>query len=447
MRLRSLLLESEAAEQAKQLGLERKPGFGNYGPKGQDVITHQSRDGKLVAVQAQQVKEKPAKKTSSGGAKTPTKTPKTSAAPKPKKSTPSPSPKPPVPQKKRQEAEVRRARADTKGGPRKLGNILDVVKPPKIVEEAPTVFETAWSPKEVTVATGELFGVDLSQTFMYDDNKIKVGEDFREKEESALAGEQDRVYGAFNSVSRAIWLHPKLRTHYAASLKTEPEKWTPWMYQAHTTIVHEAIHASSPRLREKHNVRMAASTGGEVSIGPLLMLPEDTLGLEEGLTEFLARQISEKVYEDKGVPPDVIKDKNFSSYKHYVEGIRLMSLYGGLDPLDVFHNTDSMEELREVGQKAQDKMLSDLLQRELGVTEEEFTEFLDELHYMERRDEPSYDVIPTSHGDVYIPRPKLLSILDGYFQATLMRYVELARNGNQEELPTSITDSLLDALE
>lgn len=47
----ALELESQAGEEAKRQGLERKPGFGNYGPPGKDLVTHTSRGGKLVAKQ------------------------------------------------------------------------------------------------------------------------------------------------------------------------------------------------------------------------------------------------------------------------------------------------------------------------------------------------------------------------------------------------------------
>lgn len=56
--LADLLTEkkSQAAQDAEKLGLERKPGFGNYGPKGQDVVTHRSVQGKLVGVKDEPVK-------------------------------------------------------------------------------------------------------------------------------------------------------------------------------------------------------------------------------------------------------------------------------------------------------------------------------------------------------------------------------------------------------
>jgi hypothetical protein len=40
--------ESKASEEAKRLGLEKKPGFGTYGPPGKPDITHLSRGDKLV---------------------------------------------------------------------------------------------------------------------------------------------------------------------------------------------------------------------------------------------------------------------------------------------------------------------------------------------------------------------------------------------------------------
>lgn len=45
-----LNVESAAGEEAKRIGLERKPGFGNYGPPGKDLITHVSRGGKLEPI-------------------------------------------------------------------------------------------------------------------------------------------------------------------------------------------------------------------------------------------------------------------------------------------------------------------------------------------------------------------------------------------------------------
>lgn len=45
-----LNVESTAGEEAKRIGLERKPGFGNYGPPGKDLVTHVSRGGKLEPI-------------------------------------------------------------------------------------------------------------------------------------------------------------------------------------------------------------------------------------------------------------------------------------------------------------------------------------------------------------------------------------------------------------
>lgn len=46
--------KSKAAQDAERLGLERKPGFGLYGPPGKDMVTYHIVDGELVPVQQDQ---------------------------------------------------------------------------------------------------------------------------------------------------------------------------------------------------------------------------------------------------------------------------------------------------------------------------------------------------------------------------------------------------------
>ena len=54
--LRNILTEkkSQAAQEAERLGLEKKPGFGVYGPRDKNIVTHRSVKGKLVAVGGEQ---------------------------------------------------------------------------------------------------------------------------------------------------------------------------------------------------------------------------------------------------------------------------------------------------------------------------------------------------------------------------------------------------------
>lgn len=61
-----LELESQASDDAKRQGLERKPGFGNYGPPGKDLVTHVSRGGKLEPI-GEPKKTTTAKATSPAG--------------------------------------------------------------------------------------------------------------------------------------------------------------------------------------------------------------------------------------------------------------------------------------------------------------------------------------------------------------------------------------------
>lgn len=463
MKFRDILLETEAAAQAKQLGLEKKPGWGNYGPVGQDVITHQSRDGRLIKVQTRKVGDDTDKETSTpstGGKKRKSssqvtdrpasqtrkepkkpKKPKTQAVP--------PSPKPPVSKKVADAAEERKERAESNGGARKLGSIIDVPPQQKLIEDAPQYFEDAWSAKEVTLAVGQLFGSDLSDTYVYDTEGEKVGKDFSEKESRAAKGGEKNAYGAFNSVSRNIWLNPKLRPFYKESLTLPPEEWTMWHYQAHVTMVHESIHASSPRLTQDKNVvlRPDKDAPNEYIISPLVMQLADTFTMEEGLTEYLARQVSERVYSDKGVRDEVLKDRQVSSYRIYVEGVRLMATYGGLDPVKTFQTATDVKSFRKAGQDAEDKLLSDLMKRELGVSDEKFDTFLAEIHLMENRDKVGYSkhTAPNGTPGYELTYYKSLAVMTGYFQALLTRYVELARAGNYTEIPDDVTEELLDA--
>lgn len=51
--------QSMSAQLAHARGLEKKPGFGNYGPKGSSIITHRSMGGKLKRVHLHRLGKKP----------------------------------------------------------------------------------------------------------------------------------------------------------------------------------------------------------------------------------------------------------------------------------------------------------------------------------------------------------------------------------------------------
>jgi hypothetical protein len=53
MRLISIILESDAAEEAKRMGLVKKPGVGLYGPP-DGPVSHMSRQGKLIPIKTSQ---------------------------------------------------------------------------------------------------------------------------------------------------------------------------------------------------------------------------------------------------------------------------------------------------------------------------------------------------------------------------------------------------------
>jgi hypothetical protein len=61
--METLKNESKASEEAKRLGLEKKPGFGAYGPPGKPDITHLSRGDKLVPTNSPQGNQVPSKPT------------------------------------------------------------------------------------------------------------------------------------------------------------------------------------------------------------------------------------------------------------------------------------------------------------------------------------------------------------------------------------------------
>lgn len=51
--------QTTSAKYAEARGLEKKPGFGNYGPKGTNIITHRSMGGKLKRVHLHRLGKKP----------------------------------------------------------------------------------------------------------------------------------------------------------------------------------------------------------------------------------------------------------------------------------------------------------------------------------------------------------------------------------------------------
>lgn len=51
--------QAMTAKMAKGKGLERKGGYGNYGPVGQDIVTHRAMDGEIKNVPLHQVGYEP----------------------------------------------------------------------------------------------------------------------------------------------------------------------------------------------------------------------------------------------------------------------------------------------------------------------------------------------------------------------------------------------------
>lgn len=465
MNYRDILLEGTAAEDADRMGLERKPGFGNYGPPGSDDVTHRSRGGKLVPVadtKGQGVGRGAGKAKPSG--KEPDRrpepsrprptppvspsTPKKQASPKRVAPMPNP-PQRPSSAKVQTTAAERKGRADAAGGARKLGALLDVIPKMGFEETAKGIYKDGMSGLQYKNKIQEMLGTSPESYAVYD--TVRPGPEYQNSEMMANLRGESWGLGEFRSTERTIWLHPLYRADRIASLTTPRSEWTFRMTIANHVLSHECVHSCSPRLREALVTRNQVQSDGTIrrTRGNLVMQSPDTFAMEEGLTEFIARSITNNAFTKNGVDPEHMKSPDAKAYQPWVRAVKWMTLYGGLDPLATFKNVSDVDEFRSTFQTSEDVALRDLFERELGMDAQELATMMDSIHTYERRSHPDITQKrdPFWGNTVDVKTQKHLAIANELFQKELTKLLKVARDGRYEDLPLDLVNTLLQPLQ
>jgi hypothetical protein len=187
----NLLLEESPSQMAARLGLERKPGFGNYGPKGSDAITHRSRGGKLLAV---------SDTTTSGDS------------------------------------------------PAQQTSPVDDSLGEYIADFTAKAFggKTGITPSSLVEATSVLFGNSKPI------KKIGTFEEITDRR-TAVEFTMGGCMGVYNTFTHTIGLPPASLRRFAHLAKTPVSEWERVDAELVNTMVHESIHAACPRLNGTMN--------------------------------------------------------------------------------------------------------------------------------------------------------------------------------------------------
>lgn len=420
IRLTDLVLESTPAEEAERMGLERKPGFGNYGPVGKDEVTHRSRGGKLVPVEDTkgQGVGRGAGKAKPSGRKAPPpekKEPTPPPAAKPPETTPTPEPAPPKPN-------PYQTRSAEKGGPRKLADLLNDVPEQPMDSRVGNVF-TSLAPHSVMESVWESLGVEgytPDKVFAYTDTSLPLPQNFERHEIAARNGWSDAA-GLYDIQNNNIWMSPDARQWYSAARARNPESFNVLNVMGVHVLIHESVHSVSKRM--KPDQLQDITIGGSTRLGSPLLASYDGMMFEEGLTEFLARRMSRAAMKNMGVPEPILFDNNYPAYTDFVNGVRRLATYGGLEPEKVFHTVTDPSELRRIFWEAENKTLIDVLGREAGASARTLQRILDAVATYEKRDKA--DMVKTWYGNEVTRRG--FAMMNGEFQSEVFKIVRLAR--------------------
>ncbi len=286
MKLIDILLEETPAEKAKKMGLEKKPGFGNYGPIGKDTVTHMSRQGKLVP-KKEKAKVRPKKKVVSAKKKR-------------------------VAPKKAPSKAVKKVK-QTKIQTPKTTSFSDE----QVAKFVATSFDEKGmfkGIKEVSLATTQAMG---SKNIP---KKISTFEDSFDLL-SAMAMEGFAA-GAYNPADNVIGLAKGTLQELDSLEKIPVSKWHNDWINGYATVVHESVHASSPRLNGElgpDEARAVINSSGALSF-------------EEGMTEYLARQLTTKALAKNGLTNPI----RFEAYPDLVQMMDWMVEYGEFDVSETF---------------------------------------------------------------------------------------------------------------
>jgi hypothetical protein len=289
MKLSRLLEDNSAAEEAKRLGLERKPGFGLYGPPGKDKpATHRSAGGKLIQF------EKPPS-VSTPQASAPSEQPASKAAGT-------------VRRRRRKHSPPSVAIMDKKFKPHPSAKVSDVVQKLRATVDNDVIY----TPKLWASLLGS-YGRHTLPTVVTKSPVVLNARKFMGM----------YVLGAYTPGDDTVHVDEGI-----SFADTPVQKWTPKEVETFEVFVHEYLHSTSPRFGK--------DVQGYTS--------HRQMAVEEGLTEYLAYSITSEFTGKRS-------NKLQYLYPQEVTAIRFLADVGGLDVDKAFRSERAdLEDMIQVAQ-------------------------------------------------------------------------------------------------
>lgn len=292
IRLRDILLET-AADDAKRMGLVSKPGFGLYGPPGDDKpATHRSMLGRLVQIKQD---DQPKQTAASQKTDTPDQNPqqasdKQSEKPKPQSVS---HPTSPIGRTRVYEAQGLSEISSAVGSTFDSSGIL-----------------TNLNASLEAVSRG--LGRETLTPIQTGGTILRASQEFH--------GSADDVLGVYSPEEDRI----EMAESTPDFMSTPVSEWDDNQILGFKTYTHEVIHSTSPRLR--------GSNASDVYNNPL------NVTIEEGLTEYLAQGVVIGALESKNPRAHNV---NGGGYSNYVDGVEFMVRYGKLNAGEVFRKSNT----------------------------------------------------------------------------------------------------------
>lgn len=298
IRLRDILLETPA-DDAKRLGLVSKPGFGLYGPPGDDKpATHKSMLGRLVQLKQDDQPKQPSQKTD-------------------------------TPDKPKQQGTQQTSDKESeKPKPQSVSHPTSPIGRTRVYQ--------AEGLSEISSAVGNTFDSNGKLTSLNASLEAVSRGLGRETLASIQTGgtilrAQQEFFGSADDLL-GIYSPEEDRIEMAEStpdfMSTPVSEWVDEQILGFKTYTHEVIHSTSPRLR--------GSSASNVYNNAL------NVTIEEGLTEYLAQGVVIGALESKNPRAHNV---NSGGYSDYVDGVEFMVRYGPLKVSEVFKNSN-VETLR-----------------------------------------------------------------------------------------------------
>lgn len=333
IRLRDILLEAPA-DDAKRMGLVSKPGFGLYGPPGEDKpATHRTMLGRLIQIkqddqpkQTSQKTDAPDKPTQQGNQQA---TDKKSEKPKQQSVAHSTSP-------------IGRTRVYEASG---LAEISSAVGNTFDGNGRITNLNTSMGVVSKGLGRETLVPIQTGGTI------LRASQDFH--------GSADAVLGVYSPEEDRI----EMSETTPDFMSTPVSEWDDEQILGFKTYTHEVIHSTSPRLR--------GSRAADVYNNPL------NVTIEEGLTEYLAQGVVIGTLESRNPRAHNV---NGGGYSDYVDGVEFMVRYGDLNAGQAFRNSN-VETLRMQVNYTQSKAINSTLS-EAGIGD---TDTFDKIRVLQQR--------------------------------------------------------------